>query len=84
MLNPGMDTDVFTAFIDQLKRYVRERLIPAEADVIANDRIPDEILDEMPESLRLDAIVACGADQLFEFPLIDCGYPMWIENARVA
>ena len=49
MLNPGMDTDVFTAFIDQLKRYVRERLIPAEADVIANDRIPDEILDEMRE-----------------------------------
>ena len=49
MLNPGMDADVFEAFIDQLKRYVRERLIPAEADVIANDRIPDAILDEMRE-----------------------------------
>lgn len=47
MTNPGMDADVFEAFIDQLKRYVRERLIPAEADVIANDRIPEDILQEM-------------------------------------
>ena len=36
----GMDPEIFDAFIDQLRRYVRERLIPAEADVIANDRIP--------------------------------------------
>lgn len=43
----GMDPEIFDAFIDQLKRYVRERLIPAEADVIANDRIPDDILQEM-------------------------------------
>jgi acyl-CoA dehydrogenase len=47
MLNPGMDSDTFDAFIDQLRRYVRERLIPAEEDVIANDRIPDDILAEM-------------------------------------
>jgi acyl-CoA dehydrogenase len=46
-VNPGMDADIFEAFIDQLKRYVRERLIPAEADVIANDRIPEEIVQEM-------------------------------------
>ena len=46
---PGMDADVFEAFIEQLKRYVRERLIPAEADVIANDRVPDDILAEMRE-----------------------------------
>ena len=26
----GMDEDVFDAFIEQLQRYVRERLIPAE------------------------------------------------------
>ncbi len=45
--NPGMDPDIFEQFIDQLKRYVRERLIPAEEDVISNDRIPEEILDEM-------------------------------------
>ena len=43
----GMDPEIFDAFIDQLKRYVRERLIPAEADVVANDRIPDDILQEM-------------------------------------
>ena len=47
--NPGMDPELFETFIDQLKRYVRERLIPAEADVIAHDRIPEEILDEMRE-----------------------------------
>lgn len=46
---PGMDSDDFDAFIEQLKRYVRERLIPAEADVIASDRIPDAILNEMRE-----------------------------------
>ena len=45
----GMDPEVFDAFIEQLKRYVRERLIPAEAEVIANDRIPDDILTEMRE-----------------------------------
>ncbi len=43
----GMDPEIFDAFIDQLKRYVRERLIPAEADMIANDRIPEDILQEM-------------------------------------
>ena len=43
----GMDPEIFEAFIDQLRRYVRERLIPAEADVIAQDRIPDDILQEM-------------------------------------
>ena len=43
----GMDPEIFDAFIDQLRRYVRERLLPAEADVIANDRIPEDILQEM-------------------------------------
>ena len=46
---PGMDADVFAQFIDQLKRYVRDRLIPAEAQVIAEDRIPDDLLAEMRE-----------------------------------
>ena len=45
----GMDPESFDAFIEQLKRYVRERLIPAEADVIANDRIPEDIITEMRE-----------------------------------
>ena len=45
----GMDVDVFEAFIDQLQRYVRERLIPAEAAIEASDYIPDDILSEMRE-----------------------------------
>ena len=48
-MNPGMDADVFAQFIEQLRRYVRERLIPAEEHVIAEDRIPDDILQEMRE-----------------------------------
>jgi len=47
--NPGMDEDVFAQFAQQLTRYVRERLIPAEVQVIAQDRVPDEILGEMRE-----------------------------------
>ena len=47
MSTPGMDTDVFEQFIEQLHRYVRERLIPAEREIIETDRIPDEILGEM-------------------------------------
>ncbi len=45
--NPGMDADVFEQFIEQLHRYVRERLIPAEREIIETDRIPDDILNEM-------------------------------------
>ena len=44
-----MDPEIFDQFIEQLRRYVRERLIPAEDEVIANDRIPDDILAEMRE-----------------------------------
>ena len=49
MADNGMDPDIFEQFIDQLERYVRERLIPAEKDVIENDRIPDEIIQEMKD-----------------------------------
>ena len=48
-MNPGMDPEIFEQFIEQLRRYVRERLIPAEEEVIAQDRIPDDILAEMRE-----------------------------------
>jgi acyl-CoA dehydrogenase len=44
-----MDPDVFEAFIHQLERYVRDRLIPAEKQVVADDRIPAGILAEMRE-----------------------------------
>ena len=43
----GMDPELFEQFIDQLERYVRERLLPAERAVIEADRIPDEIVQEM-------------------------------------
>jgi acyl-CoA dehydrogenase len=46
-INPGMDPDTFEQFAEQLRRYVRERLIPAEKDLIENDRVPPEIVDEM-------------------------------------
>jgi acyl-CoA dehydrogenase len=47
--NPGMDPETFEQFHDQLERYVRERLIPAEREMIENDSIPDDILTEMKD-----------------------------------
>ena len=44
-----MDIETFDQFIDQFRRYVRERLVPAERAVIEADRVPDEILAEMRE-----------------------------------
>jgi acyl-CoA dehydrogenase len=44
-----MDHDIFEQFIDQLRRYVRERLIPSEREVIEADRVPEAILSEMRE-----------------------------------
>ena len=34
-----MDTDVFEQFIEQLQRYVRERLIPAEKEILETETI---------------------------------------------
>ncbi len=48
-INPGMDPDVFAQFIEQLDRYVRERLVPAEAEVLANDGIPATLKQEMAD-----------------------------------
>lgn len=47
MTNAGMPADVFDAFVDQLRRFVHERLVPAEKDVIEKNRVPDDILAEM-------------------------------------
>lgn len=49
MSQTGMDAETFEQFMDQLERYVRERLIPAERDVIEQDRLPDDILQEMKD-----------------------------------
>ena len=47
--NPGMDPEIFEQFLEQLQRYVRDRLIPAEKEIVENDRIPDDIVAEMRE-----------------------------------
>lgn len=49
MTNPGMDADIYDAFTEQLQRYVRERLIPAEEQLEELGRVPDDILAEMRE-----------------------------------
>lgn len=46
-VNSGMDADVFEQFIEQLQRYVRDRLIPAEREIIETEMIPGDVLDEM-------------------------------------
>ena len=47
MPDSGLSADEFDMFRDQLNRYVRERLVPAENDVIEVNRVPADILDEM-------------------------------------
>ena len=46
-MTTGMDAEIFEQFIDQLHRYVRERLIPAEREIIETDKIPEAIVQEM-------------------------------------
>ena len=48
-MTPGMDADIYEAFMEQLQRYVRERLIPAEEQLEEIGRVPDGILAEMRE-----------------------------------
>jgi acyl-CoA dehydrogenase len=45
----GMDAEVMAAFLESLRRFVRERLVPAEDEVIEKDRIPEPLLEEMRE-----------------------------------
>ncbi len=48
-MNQGMDADTFEQFMEQLNRYVRERLIPAERATIEADAVPADILAEMKD-----------------------------------
>lgn len=73
----GMDAEVFDQFIDQLRRYVRERLIPAEAEVIAEDRVPDTIVDEMR------AMGLFGLTTPEEFGGSGMNIPQYVETIRV-
>ena len=42
-----MDNDIFEQFTEQLRRYIRERLIPAEKEVLETEMIPEAIMTEM-------------------------------------
>src|SRR5688500_10590973 len=41
------DPEVMTALLDSVRRFVRERLVPAEDLVAETDRIPDDIVADM-------------------------------------
>jgi len=41
------DPEVFTSFLHALRRFVRERLVPREAEVAERDEVPCELVDAM-------------------------------------
>jgi len=43
----SLDQATLDQFLDTVRRFVRERLIPAEAEVDATDRVPADIVEEM-------------------------------------
>ncbi|WOB06815.1 acyl-CoA dehydrogenase family protein [Piscinibacter gummiphilus] len=43
------DQETLTALVDSVRRFVRERLVPAEHEVSETDEIPQAIVDEMRE-----------------------------------
>lgn len=45
----ALDKETLNQFVDSVRRYVRERLIPLEMQVAEEDRIPDEVIGEMKE-----------------------------------
>ena len=42
-----MDQDTYNLFLDTLKRYVKERMVPAENEVVEANEIPEHMLEEM-------------------------------------
>jgi acyl-CoA dehydrogenase len=45
----ALDPETLDQLIDTVRRYVRERLVPLEGQVAREDRIPDEVIQEMRE-----------------------------------
>ena len=45
----ALDQETLNQFIDSVRRYVRDRLVPLEMQVAEEDRIPEEVIDEMKE-----------------------------------
>jgi len=45
----GLDAETFAQLLETVARFVRERLIPLEAKVAEDDKVPPEVVDEMRE-----------------------------------
>ena len=45
----ALDQDTLNQLLDTLTRFVRERLRPLEAQIAANDKIPDDVIQEMKD-----------------------------------
>ena len=43
------DPEILNALLDSVRRFVRERLVPAEDVVAETDEIPDDIVRDMKE-----------------------------------
>ncbi|AKM29687.1 acyl-CoA dehydrogenase [Pandoraea faecigallinarum] len=49
MTSKGLDRESFELLLAAVQRFIRERLVPAEDDVEANDDVPAAIVDDMKE-----------------------------------
>jgi len=47
MPNSGMDQESYELFLETLKRFVKERLVPAEKEVVETNQIPPSIVQQM-------------------------------------
>jgi len=45
----ALDQETLNQFVESIRRYVRDRLIPLEMQVAEEDRIPEEVIGEMKE-----------------------------------
>src|SRR5690554_1391506 len=45
----ALDSETLSQFVDSVRRYVRERLIPLEQQVAEEDWIPEDVVKEMKE-----------------------------------
>ena len=45
----GIDNEIFDQLVSAVERFTRERLIPAEKQVEANDQVPEDIISEVKE-----------------------------------
>lgn len=48
-LHMALDQETLNQFVETIRRYVRERLVPLEELVAEEDRIPEDVIDEMKE-----------------------------------